>query len=168
MAMERHELVPPLLAETQTAMGLPLRIGGQLIGAIELQTSKTAAYYNQDLATFQDTADQIAMAMETAYLFQKTKAEHDLESAPSFDQAQRLSSRERIVSAVTAKMRETLDIETVLKTAAHEIGEELGLAAVDVTLFAPEPDTVGLAMDSPPPGSLDKNRDPDGDSKKRS
>jgi GAF domain-containing protein len=161
MAMERHELVPPLLPETQTAMGLPLRIGGQLIGAIELQTSRTAAYYNQDLSTFQETADQIAMAMETAYLLQKSKAEQDPEGDPSFNQAQRLSSRERIVSAVTAKMRETLDLETVLRTAAHEIGEELGLAAVDVTLFAPEPDNGESARGRTSLGSLDKDHGPD-------
>jgi hypothetical protein len=39
-------------------------------------------------------------------------------------------------------MRETLDVDTVLQTAAREIREALGLSKIVIRLATPEPETV--------------------------
>jgi GAF domain-containing protein len=54
------------------------------------------------------------------------------------DEAQRRAARERLTSRATARMRATLDVETVLSTAADEIAGVLGLAALDLRLVGKE------------------------------
>jgi hypothetical protein len=57
-----------------------------------------------------------------------------LESAQLFEETQRRASRERLIGEVTARVRETLDMDTVLQTAIREVGEALGLAEVEVRM----------------------------------
>ena len=44
-----------------------------------------------------------------------------LESALLFKQTQQRAAQEKLVGEVTTRIRESLDIETVLKTAAQEV-----------------------------------------------
>jgi hypothetical protein len=57
-----------------------------------------------------------------------------MERSRLLDQAQERAERERLVSSVSAQMRETLDVEMVLRTATEEISRAVGLAALDVRL----------------------------------
>ena len=57
-----------------------------------------------------------------------------LESARLYQDAQRRAARERLVSDVTTRMRETLDVDTVLQTAVREIRQVLGLHDVTIRL----------------------------------
>ena len=73
-----------------------------------------------------------------------------LEGARLYQETQRRAAREQITSEITANMRASLDLETVLQTAVREIGEkllgELGAVAarpgVDAVLQAPGSDLV--------------------------
>ncbi len=58
------------------------------------------------------------------------------------DETRRRAARERVVGEVTARMRESLDLETVLKTAADEMRQSLELDRILVRLVAPETDEV--------------------------
>jgi len=55
-----------------------------------------------------------------------------LESARLFEESQRRASQEQLTSEITSRIRETLDIETILETAVNEIGSAMGLAALEV------------------------------------
>jgi len=57
-----------------------------------------------------------------------------LESARLFQDTQRRAAREQLTSQVTGRMRESLDVETVLKTAATEMRQALGLDKLIVRL----------------------------------
>jgi len=57
-----------------------------------------------------------------------------LESARLYEDIQRRAARERLTGEIATRMRETLEIKTVLNTAVREIGDALGLAALDVRL----------------------------------
>jgi hypothetical protein len=57
-----------------------------------------------------------------------------LESARLHQDTQQRATREQLAAQVTARMRETLDMDTVLKTAVFEIGQALGLAEVEVMM----------------------------------
>ena len=57
-----------------------------------------------------------------------------IENARLFAQARQRADRERLVSEVAAGMRGTLDLETVLKTAAFGIRRAMDLPAVTVRL----------------------------------
>ncbi|MEA3351442.1 MAG: histidine kinase N-terminal 7TM domain-containing protein, partial [Chloroflexota bacterium] len=59
----------PDLPETRSEMALPLIIGGELLGAIDVQSKREAAFSDEDINVLQILADQIAIAIENARLF---------------------------------------------------------------------------------------------------
>jgi PAS domain S-box-containing protein len=109
----------PYLPETRSEMALPLIARGQAVGAMTVQSEEQAAFSDEDIAVLQTMADQVANAIENARLLEETQHSAD---------------RERLVGEITARMRETLDMDTVLKTAIREMGDTLGLAKVEVRL----------------------------------
>jgi GAF domain-containing protein len=61
-----------------------------------------------------------------------------LESARLYEDTQRRAARERLTGEITAHMRETLDMESVMQTAAQEIQKAFGLDRLVVRLGKPE------------------------------
>jgi signal transduction histidine kinase/CheY-like chemotaxis protein len=60
----------PLLPETRSEMALPLVSRGRVIGAMTIQSTKPAAFSEEDITTLQTMADQVANAIENAHLFE--------------------------------------------------------------------------------------------------
>jgi GAF domain-containing protein len=58
----------PLLPETRSEMGLPLRLGERVIGALDVQSQEEAAFDADDAAVLQTMADQLAVAIENVRL----------------------------------------------------------------------------------------------------
>ena len=77
-------LAHPDLPDTRSEMILPLQIGGQTIGALDLQSVEAQAFDSQDVAMLSVLADQVAIAIENARLLQQS-----LESLAEADEAQR-------------------------------------------------------------------------------
>jgi len=69
----------PELPSTRSEMALPLVVGGQILGALDVQSTEAQAFKPEDIATLQVLADQIAVAIQNANLFNET--EKALESA---------------------------------------------------------------------------------------
>jgi PAS domain S-box-containing protein len=61
----------PLLPNTRSEMALPLTVRGQVIGALDVQSTKEAAFSDEDIAVLQTMADQLAAAIENAQLYEK-------------------------------------------------------------------------------------------------
>ena len=62
----------PLLPYTRSEIALPLAIGERVIGALDIQSTREAAFGQEDIETFQNVANQVAVALENARLFQET------------------------------------------------------------------------------------------------
>jgi GAF domain-containing protein/HAMP domain-containing protein len=62
-----------VLPETRSEMALPLRIGDEIIGALDVQSIEEAAFEDQDVSVLEALSDQIAIAIETAHLLQRTQ-----------------------------------------------------------------------------------------------
>ncbi|KAF0106244.1 MAG: putative two-component hybrid sensor and regulator [Anaerolineaceae bacterium] len=56
----------PLLPLTRSELALPLISRGQIIGALGIQSEKESAFSEEDIATFQAMADQLAIAISNA------------------------------------------------------------------------------------------------------
>ena len=228
----------PLLPLTRSEMALPLRVGDRVIGALDIQSTQAQAFDEGDITALQGMADQIAVALENARLFQQSQsslqeiervnrlltqrgwdvflrsahtdfaefhqpgaasltpqevekltqqrspADQDsmvsvplrargqvlgtlvveraadrpewsvtelglleemaaqaaqaLESARLYEEPQRLAARERIISQVTSRMHESLDVRTVLRAAAQEMRQALGVPEMTIRLATPE------------------------------
>ncbi|MBN1428831.1 MAG: GAF domain-containing protein [Anaerolineae bacterium] len=59
----------PLLPKTSSEMALPLRVRGEVIGALDVQSTSLNAFTEEDVQTIQMMADQVAIAIDNAHLF---------------------------------------------------------------------------------------------------
>ncbi|MBN1261856.1 MAG: GAF domain-containing protein [Anaerolineae bacterium] len=107
-----------------SVMTLVLKVGDRVVGTIQAEKPGGVGRWDEEeVAVLEDLSDQLGVALESARLYQET---------------QRREAQERLVGEITARVRETLDVETVLKTAVDELYENLGLGEVVIRLASPE------------------------------
>ena len=63
----------PELPSTHSEMALPLKAGNQVIGALDIQSTKVGAFTDEDFETLSALADQVSLAIQNARLFDQTK-----------------------------------------------------------------------------------------------
>ena len=64
----------PLLPDTRSEMALPLVANEQVIGVLNVQSTEEAAFGDDDVATLQIMADQLAVSIEKVRLFEHIQA----------------------------------------------------------------------------------------------
>jgi PAS domain S-box-containing protein len=64
----------PHLPETRSELALPLISRGEAIGALTIQSTREAAFAEEDVTTLQTMADQLANAVQNARLLEQTQA----------------------------------------------------------------------------------------------
>lgn len=79
----------PLLPYTRSEIALPLIVGERVLGALDVQSTREAAFRQEDIETLQSMANQVAVALENARLFQETT-----QRLQELQSAQRLYLRE--------------------------------------------------------------------------
>jgi GAF domain-containing protein/HAMP domain-containing protein len=115
-----------LLTETlhlRAVLILPLASAGRPLGLLVVASRQPHAWTEAELRTFRSLSDQAAIAVENARLLQRT---------------QTLAERERTLSQMTAHFTRLLDIDTVLQTAVHELGQLPHVTEVSVHIAPPE------------------------------
>ncbi|MBC8504157.1 MAG: GAF domain-containing protein [Anaerolineales bacterium] len=101
-------------------LAIPLKDRGEIIGIIRAQKNQVNDVWNEsELNMLNTLTTQLEVALESSRLFEDT---------------QRRAVQEQLTSEITTRMRETLDMETVMKTAVSEIRTALGLSEVSVRL----------------------------------
>ncbi len=103
-----------------TLAAVPLKVRDQVIGVLNAHKAVAKGVWSEEeIGLLESLADQLSVALESARLHQD---------------ARRRAADRQLVGEVTAHMRETLDMETVLKTAAQEVRQVLGLPEVVIRL----------------------------------
>lgn len=102
---------------------VPLVVNRQVVGVIGGLHPDGRAWTAEELSLIEDVTGQLAQTIESLRLF---------------DDVQRRAAREQLSAQVTARIRESLDMETVLRTAVNEMRQALGLEGVIVQLARPE------------------------------
>jgi PAS domain S-box-containing protein len=117
----------------RTGLAVPIILRGQTIGVLGLEDPDgTRQWSDEDQDLMAAFSQQLALALENVRLLEET---------------QRRAARERLIGQVTTRMRETFDFETLLKTAATEMRQALGLDEFVVSLTTDQADN----GTSPPP-----------------
>ncbi|MBT3322219.1 MAG: GAF domain-containing protein [Anaerolineae bacterium] len=62
------------LLETRTEIAIPLKYGSEIIGVLDIQSEKEAAFTHKDDEVFRTLANQVAIAIENARQYEITKA----------------------------------------------------------------------------------------------
>jgi GAF domain-containing protein len=77
-------LSEPDLPETSSEMALPLKSGDQIIGVVDIQSIEMNIFSQSDIDTLSILADQIAIAIQNAILYERSqRALRDAEAASS-------------------------------------------------------------------------------------
>ena len=63
----------PLLPYTRSEIALPLIAGDRVLGALDVQSTKEGAFGPQEIEALQNMANQVAIALENASLFQQAR-----------------------------------------------------------------------------------------------
>jgi len=71
--LETDNLSHPLLPNTRSEMALPLKVEGNLIGVLDVQSDKSRAFTLDDVAIMQILADQLATAIERTLLLERVE-----------------------------------------------------------------------------------------------
>lgn len=109
--------------DDERSVAIPIKVRDQVIGVIDVHKPEQGAWTNEQIALLETLTEQLGVALDSARLYQDT---------------QRRAAREQILAQVTARMRESLDMETVLRTAVNEMRQALELEGVIVQLARPE------------------------------
>ena len=107
----------------QAFANMPLRIGTRTTGFLNVRRIPPGPFSPVSIRLYQTLADQAVVALENARLLEET---------------QRSAASDRLVGQITARMRETLDVETVLKTTVDELYQALQLDEVVIRLVTGE------------------------------
>jgi len=106
------------------SLAIPITVRGQVIGAIEARTPAGQDGWSEDQAALLATlTEQLGVALESARLYQDS---------------QQRASREQMTGEIAARLRGSLDLNTVLQTAVQEMGLALAADVVEVRLGSGE------------------------------
>ena len=101
-----------------TKIKLPIKLRGQILGVLEIKLEgETVAQGTTRMV--EAIADRLSTALENARLL---------------EEIQFRAEREHLVSDIATQMRSATEVESILRTAALEIGRKMGIAEVVVQL----------------------------------
>jgi GAF domain-containing protein/HAMP domain-containing protein len=104
----------------RSVLHLPIRIRGQVLGAIHARKLDTAgAWKPEETSLLETLTDQLSIALDNARLYRD---------------AQRSAEREHIISDITAKVRASTNVNVILQTAVKELAEALRTTKATIQL----------------------------------
>jgi GAF domain-containing protein len=111
-------------SSAQPALFSPIRLRDTVLGVLGLHLAEPdQAWTDDQIELIEAVSDQMALIIENSRLFEEARAR---------------AVRERQARQITARMRETLDVENVLGTAADEMYRALGLDEIVIRLTTGE------------------------------
>ncbi|HIE39251.1 MAG TPA: GAF domain-containing protein, partial [Anaerolineae bacterium] len=112
---------------TRSELGVPVRMGEEVVGVLDVQSPRRDAFDESDVTVVETLAELVAVALENAQLFEEVCARFD-ELAVLNDLAQALTAR--------------LDVKGVVDAAYRGVSRLLDTTNFYVALYDPDEDTV--------------------------
>lgn len=100
----------PLLPETRAELAVPLLVGDEVLGVLDVQSERINAFSEEDVNIQVTLAAQVATA---------------LQNARNYERARRQAEREALLNAISQKIQSATSVEAVLQIAARELGHAL-------------------------------------------
>jgi GAF domain-containing protein len=107
--------------EAGNTVAVPVKLRGQVIGVLDFQV-EGPSIAPEMVSLVEQVAERLALSLESARLLRTT---------------QQSAAYQQLLGQVTTRIRQTLDVQTVLKTAADEVREAMGLPEVVIHLKSP-------------------------------
>lgn len=112
-----------IVQEDPATLAVPVKSRDeQVLGVVRFRRAPETGVWNaQQVALVETLTDRLSQALESARLYEESR---------------RLALQERLVGTVSARIRESLELESVLQVAARELAEAFGLADVVIRIGA--------------------------------
>jgi GAF domain-containing protein len=119
-------LANPLLPETKSELAVPIVLGDDVLGVLDVQHDVTNGLSDGDSDLIQSIANQVAIAVRNAQAYSHT---------------QKQAHREAQITAISQQIQSASTIEDVLKIAISELGNVLGASRsmIDLQVTAISP-----------------------------
>lgn len=117
---------PIFFRDTQNendGLRVPLVLHGQNIGTIKLKRKNSEEWSGRERVLVEKIADQVSLALENSRLV---------------DEAQKSAARDQMIANISTRIRETLDVDAVVKTAAAELRRVFDLKEAEIVIGAPQ------------------------------
>lgn len=112
----------PLLPDTRSEVAVPLLLGEQALGVLDVQQSTVNSLSQADADLLQSLAFQVAIA---------------LKNAQTFAESHMRAEREALISDIGRKIQSTISVEHAIQVAAQELGNALGAREARVLIDMP-------------------------------
>jgi putative methionine-R-sulfoxide reductase with GAF domain len=111
----------PLLPDTQAEIAVPITLGDEVLGVLDVQHNTINGLSDQDANLLQAVANQVAIA---------------LRNAREYQQAQARAERQQLLNQINQKILTTQNMEEALQIAVRELGQAVGATRTRVRLHA--------------------------------
>ena len=127
VSQDKSWLPNPLLPDTKAETAVPIAIGSEVLGVLDVQHNIIGGLQQLDADVLESIANQVAIALQNAQLYTQVKQKAD---------------RETRFSEINRTIQSTTDIETALQVAVRELGRVLEAKQVRVQLHTGQNDRV--------------------------
>ncbi|MBI3739296.1 MAG: GAF domain-containing protein [Chloroflexi bacterium] len=112
----------PDLPNTHSEMALPLRVGSRIAGVLDVQSTETSAFGEEDIEVLQIVADQLAISIENARLLEESRAAVE-------------ATRRAFGEVAVAAWKERFDATAGI---GYRAGERGGVSLIDTNIWSAE------------------------------
>ena len=119
VSQEEGWLPNELLPETKAETSIPISVGNQVLGVLDVQHNIVGGLTVDDVTLLESLAGQVAITLQNARSYEQSRKQAELES---------------LVNLIGQKIQRTTTMEDTLQTAIRELGTAIGASRVKASL----------------------------------
>jgi putative methionine-R-sulfoxide reductase with GAF domain len=121
VSQDPNWLPNPLLPETRSEVAVPVALGEEVLGVLDVQHNVVDAFQPTDVQLLQSLANQVAIAVR---------------NAQAYEASRRKAQREAMVASIGQQIFATTSVEDALKVTVRELGRATGAQETVVRIYA--------------------------------